>query len=191
MTPVAATDKAVARTAASAFGGKPRVDRFYDDAEEHSIDLLSCTQRPNAGFASYSTVGLYRTPNTLDDTDVRVELAGVCSIEATEFPNVLATAAFGIVKEHWLCAPGVVFPALLSDCGLSETLQHVVWVPPFPWEELAAVSIDDNLEVHWLLAVPISDSERQFLIDRGYDVFEALFSEHEVPYFDLDRAPIV
>jgi len=47
------------------------------------------------------------------------------------------------------------------------------------------------LTVHWLFAVPIADTERQFLEDHGFDALEALLEEHNVEYFDLARSPVV
>jgi hypothetical protein len=122
---------------------------------------------------------------------VRVEVAGVAHKHGSEFPNLLATAALFVIRNSWLCAPGVVFPSLLSEYHLSSTLEHVLWVPPFPWEQLGAVEIGPGTRVHWLLAVPISEAERQLLDERGFDAFEALFAELEVEYFDLERASIV
>lgn len=181
----------VAHAAAAAFGGEPKVERFYDEAEEYSVDLLTCADRPSIGFATYSTVGLHEAPNLLDGTDVRIEIAGVAPEVTTQFANMLATAAFLVMKDSWLCAPGVVFPSLVSDYQLSPTLAHVLWVPPFPWGELGSVEISAHAAVHWLLAVPISEAERQLLEERGFNVLEALLSEHEIDYFNLERASIV
>jgi hypothetical protein len=178
---------AVARAAAAAFGGRPEVRRFYDKGDVNSIDILHCADRPMAGYKTYSSLGLYETPNMLDGSDVRAEIAGVAASGLTEFPNALATAAFYVQKNRWLCAPGVVFPGLISDYRLSSTLQHVLWVPPFPWEQLGSVTVRDDLTVHWLLAVPISEAERQLLLDRGFDEFEKLLVEQGVEYFDLER----
>ena len=77
-----------------------------------------CLDRPTAGFATYSTIGLHEAPNLLDGKDIRVEVAGVADTAVVEFANLLATAAFYVIKDSWLCAPGVVFPGLVSDYGL-------------------------------------------------------------------------
>lgn len=191
MSPISEAARIVARAAATAFGGEPRVDRFYDEPEPHSVDVLTCVDRPTPGFSTYSTVSLHAATNLLEGADIRVEVAGIAPRGVAEFPNVLATAAFRVIKDGWLCAPGVVFPALLSDYGLSSTMEHVLWAPPSPWEELSSVEIVDDLSVHWLLAIPISEAERSFLVDRGYDVLEALLAEHEAEYFDLERESLV
>ncbi len=93
--------------------------------------------------------------------------------------------------DAWLCAPGVVFPSLVSQYRISSTLEHLLWVPPFPWEQLGAVDPGEGPMVHWLLGVPISEAERRFLLDRGFDEFEALMARREVEYFDLQRPSVV
>ena len=191
MTPVSDKRRGVVREAAKAFGGEARVERFYDESESRSVDILTCPDRPSRGFSTYSTVGLHEAPNVLEGDDIRVEVTGVAAPGVAEFPNMLASAAFFVMKEAWLCAPGVVFPGLVSDYGLSSTMEHVLWTPPFPWEELGSVRIADDLNVHWVLAVPISERERKFLLERGYDALGALFAEHELEYFDLERESLV
>jgi antitoxin YqcF len=190
MSPVAESGRAVARAASEAFGGKPQVRRYYDEAEKHSVDMLTCEGAPTADLVTYSTVSLHGYANMLEQSDVRVEMAGVASRAAGPFVNMLATAAFYVMKDHWLCAPGVVFPSLTRQYKLSPRLEHVLWVPPFPWQKLGSLEVGDGLAVHWLLAVPISEGEREFLLDNGFDAFEAVFAEREVEYFNLERASI-
>ena len=191
MKSISELDRAVARAAASAFGGKPRVTRFYDADESHSVDLLISSDRPSPGFTSHSTVDLHNVPNPLEGTDMRVEIAGVAPSAATAFANMLATAAFYVIKDGWLCAPGVVFPSLMKEYGLSSTLSHVMWNEPFPWEQLESAKFSEQFSVHWLLAVPISDAEYELLLDRGFFALQLLFTEHEIEYFDLDRRSVV
>ncbi len=181
----------LAKIAAAAFGGAPRVQRFYSDDESHSVDILICTGALGESFSTYSTLGVHEATNMLDENDVRVELAGVATSADTEYPNMLATAASYVQENDWLAAPGVVFPNLVRKYGLSENLEHVLWVPPFPWDDLHAVSVSQDLTVHWLLAVPISESERRFLLDEGYFALERLFEERGVEYYNLRRPPLV
>ena len=104
-----------------------------------------------------------------------------------EFPNLLSTAAFYFIKDRWGCEPGAVFPSLVNEYKLSSTLEHLMWVEPFEWEQLGSVEVGDGQTVHWLLAIPISEAERRFLTDRGFDELEKLFIEREIDYFDLNR----
>ncbi len=165
--------------------------RYYDEPETNAVDVLSCGDRPLPRYTCYSTVDMHRAPNPLESKEIRVELAGVAAADLSQFPNVLATAAFCVIKEGWLCAPGVVFPSLLTEYELSDELEHVLWVPPFPWEQLAEVTLTGGAKVHWLLAVPISESERRLLEDAGYDRLEREFAEREIDYFDLSRRAVI
>src|SRR4051794_5912101 len=142
MSTVSATAKQVYRAVAEAIGGEPTVNRRYDEDESHSVDVLRCADRPVAGLAVYSTLTLHDAPNHLDDKDIRVELIGVAPADVEDYPNLLATAAFNVIKDGWLVAPGVVFPDLVSMYALSSTLRHVLWVEPFPYEQLATVKVD-------------------------------------------------
>ncbi len=191
MTEINDDRRVVARAAAAAFGGQPRVDRFYDEDESHAIDILSCVDQPFEGLISYSTVGLHESPNVLDGTDIRVELAGVAPVGEESFANLLATAAFNVMKDGWLAAPGVVYPELVTEYELSSTLDHIMFTEPYVWEELGPVTVADGLEVHWLLVLPISESERQLLHDQGYDALDQALETGEANYADLNRPPVV
>lgn len=191
MSEISESRRAVAKAAAAAFGGQPHVDRFYDDDESHAIDILSCVDQPFEGLVSYSTVGLHESPNLLDGNDIRVELAGVAPAGVEAFPNLLATAAFNVMKDGWLAAPGVVYPELVTEYELSSTLDHVMFTEPYVWEELGPVTVADNLKVHWLLALPIAESERQLLHDAGYDALDEALEAGEANYADLNRPPVV
>jgi len=191
MSPAPETARAVARAAAAAFGGKPEVHAHRDEDRSHSVDIVACRDRPSPGLVSYSTLTLHAVPNKIEDDDIRVELAGVAEEGVTDFPNLLATAAFYIIKNRWKAGPGIVFPSLLQEYSLSKTLEHLLWVEPFEWTQLGSVDVGGGLSVHWLLGVPISESERQYLLDNGYWKFEALMIEREVDYWDLNRRPVV
>ena len=184
---------AVAAAALAAIGGKPVLERFLDETEVHSVDIGRFADRPTPGYTTFSTLNLHMEHNLLEGDDRRVEIAGVAASTATDFPGLLSTVAFFVKKDHWLCAPGVVFPGLIPEYrpGLSTTLEHVLFVEPFPWDSLSTVKISDDLSVHWLLAMPISEAERRFLLEHGYDKFQEMFEAHDVPYFDLERPSIL
>jgi hypothetical protein len=185
------TGRAAARAAAAAFGCKPETIFKYADVDEsYHVDILSCKDRPSPGLVSYSTLGVHLVPNLLDDEDFRVELAGIAEDTVEKFPNLLSTAAFYVIKDRWHVAKGIVFEDLVTMYKLSKTLQHVMWVEPHEWEELAGVDVG-GLTINWMLAVPISESERQYLYDNGYYKLQEVFIDREVEYWDLNRRPVV
>jgi hypothetical protein len=191
--PVPQTGAAVAKAVRDAVGGHPAVQRYYDEAEANWVDIMRWPDRPTLEMVTYSTLSLHLAPNVLEREDIRVEIAGVAPKSASRFENLLSTAAFFVMKDHWLCAPGVVFPDLIPRyCPeLSSTLQHLLFMEPFPWSHLSSVDVGADLQVHWLFAMPISEAERVFLLKNGYNKLEALFESADVQYMDLARESMV
>jgi antitoxin YqcF len=183
--------RAVATAARAGFGGSCDGHRYYDRDESHSVDIVRCVGAPTEGYAIQSTISLHLHPNLLDGKDVRTELAAVADVKIEAMANVLSTAAFFVIKNNWLAAPGVVFPEILEGYDLPTSMEHVLWYPPFPWEQLSATMVSPDLTVHWLLGIPIYDSERRHLEHYGYFELEKLFDRKRVPFFDLTRQPVV
>jgi len=72
----------------------------------------------------------------------------------------------------------------------SLTMKHLMFVTPFLWdEELSAIEYESKT-VAWLLAIPISETERVYAEEKGYEALEDLFEKKQIDIFDLDR-PIV
>jgi antitoxin YqcF len=185
------TGRPIAKKLVEIFGGTPQFRRHRDVPEEHSIDILSCADRPQEGLTSYSTLGLHIYPNLVDDADIRVELCGVAPTEAAAFGDVLATAAFCKIKDGWRCAPAIAYPDVIEMYKLSRTMRHICFAEPFQWEELQTVHLDGDVTVHWLMVVPISESEYVYMHEVGWDALEDLFVKKEIDYWDLNRAPVV
>jgi antitoxin YqcF len=184
------TGRAAARAAIAAFGGEPEIYKYGDEDEGHKVDILSCKDRPNPGLTSYSTLGVHLMPNLIDNDDFRVELAGIAESKVEEFPNLLAMAALYVIKNRWHVAKGIVFPGLLNQYKISGTMHHLMWMEPLEWNTLASVDVGGGLTVHWVLAFPISESERQYLMDNGFWKLESLMVDREVEYWDLNRRPV-
>lgn len=190
MSEISEFDKAVARTAAEAIGGAPRVVDYRVGGAE-PIAILSSADRPMDGFVACSTVSLHRARNVMDGRDIRVEFLGVTTADKEEFPNVLASAAALVADRGQTAAPGVVFPSVLSHYELSGTVEHLLLTEPFAYEGLGSVAFDDGPDVHWLQAVPITESERRFLLREGFDALQERFQDADMEYWNLDRPSVV
>lgn len=72
-------NRAIARRAAEVFGGRPSVREFVHDSLPLTVDILSAADSPNAGFVSYSTLGLSDHPMVTSQGEfpTRVEFAAV------------------------------------------------------------------------------------------------------------------
>ena len=80
---------------------------------------------------------------------------------------------------------------MLSGYELSDTLRHILLSDPFAYEDLGSVELDGGPPVHWLQAVPISESERRFVLAQGFDALEERFAAAEMDYWNFDRSSLV
>ena len=166
-------------------GGTPKVHKYYDRDEANSTAIFTAIDSPNPSWMTCSTVELHQTVNMLDDVDVRVELMAVSASADALLPNLVATAAFNVIKDGWLAAPGVPFPNLVREYYPTSTTPHLMWVEPFNLPRLSTTSIEGVGDVHWLLALPLSERELRFLESDGFDRLEERLDGIE--YFDLWR----
>lgn len=192
-TAISEENKAIARAVADAFGGKPKITRFWDDDRKSHVDIAACNDRPQDGVTSFSTLSLSDAPLHMDGEEykARVELVGACGNAFQEFDSALATAAFCIINSHWFCYPGRIFPDVLSMYECSSTMQHLLFVPPFLWEDRLQTLDLKTKTVAWLLAVPISEPEASYAQTEGSDKLVALFSKRQIDVFDLERSSIL
>lgn len=186
--------KAVARYAAAAFGGKPQVFQYLHDTEPLAINILSCADRPSDGIVSYSSIGLADYPMFLEDGTefpTRVELAGACQSEYSKFANIMATAAFHAIRSKRLLFPGSVLKDHVKEYYAQTTVAHMFLTSPFLWQDTLKTLNLSSIKVSWLLIVPISDAECQYLLEKGDDALETLFEKHSIDIFDLDRPSVI
>jgi hypothetical protein len=187
-------NKLVARHAASAFGGDPQVAEYFHDTDPLTVNILWCDDRPVGDLISYSTIGL--SDCAMKDEDgadfpLRVELAGLCQKGESNFANVLASAAFCIMRTLRLIAPGSVMPNYVKEYFTSTTVPHLYFTAPYIWDnELATLDLSSK-RVAWLLVMPISDRERRFIEENGDDKFESLLEKQQIVITDLYRSSAV
>lgn len=185
--------KAIAKSAAAAFGGSPTVDRYWDDDHRSSIDVVTCKPAPWKGVSSYATIGVSDVSLNVESQglDVRTEFVGACGDEFKEFANYLSTAAFFVINSGWSVAPGVIFPDIISMYKASPTMKHFLFLPPFLWDEKLKKINSDSICVTWLLAVPISDGEMELARRDGVPALEVLFERAQIDIFNLNRASVI
>ena len=185
--------KTIARTAAAVFGTKPEVDRYWADQRVSSVDVLSCLDSPQRGGTSYATIGVSEVALEKDgrELQVRAELVGACYSRFKKFPNVLATAAFLVINSRSFIAPGVIFPGVLSMYYAAVEMKHLLFLPPFLWDERLKASKVEERQIGWLLAIPVSEGEMQLASSRGVPALEELFEARQIDIFDLERPSVV
>jgi hypothetical protein len=190
---VSPDNKSICRHAAKALGGTPSVIAFWDEPNEHSVDVLICRDAPLPGLTSYSTVSLSDSPLLQNGREfpVRIEVVGACASEAEEFGCAISTVAFFVMKDHWFCRPGVVFEIMLGMYRLSESMDHLYFTAPSQWPELNTTLKLQTKQVTWLWAIPISEAESRFIAEHGDDQFETLLEKSGANVFDIHRPSIV
>lgn len=189
---VSSENKTIAKKIAAIFGGAPKVIRFWDDNHNSSIAVLISEEAPQKGVSSYATVCLSDSPLYKDgkDTSIRLELLGACQSSCKEFANIMSTAAFCIINSKWFCCPGMIFPDVVSMYNCSNTMHHLLFVPPFLWEDFKTLELNSKT-IAWLMVVPISEEEYCFAESEGVNKLETLFEEEQIDIYNINRPSVV
>jgi hypothetical protein len=186
-------NKSIAKTLANALGFNPSVYRYKDENNELSIALFSCTDPIDPNVRFYSTVGLSDYPTYQDGEEfpTRVEVLGAAYKDADYYPNVIGTIALYSIREKFFCSPGSVLENALTMYAPHTNLPHVLFCPPFLWpDKLDTLKFESKI-VDWVLAVPITEKERQYREEYGTEGLENLLEVKGVDIFDLNRASTV
>lgn len=186
---VSPENKKLARYIAGVFGGQPHVTEYAHDTSDLTIGILWCADRPIRGVTSYSTVRLSDYPMFKDATEypARIEIVGACATERDAFPNVLAAAAFCVMRTGTLLCPGALLPDYVSLYFPDTTVPHLYFTSPFLWADGPKRLDCGTKRVSWLMAIPISDDESTYLRQHGPDALEDLFVQRQIDVYDLQR----
>lgn len=166
---------------------------YWDDDQKESIVLFKAVNSPQNGVDTYSTVGLSAFPLLREGKEIKVrtEIIGACGNNFKHFENIVATAAFCIINSKWFCAPGVIFPDIVSMYKASNTLSDLYFCPPFLWDDRLSGLTVEKKEIAWLLAIPISRTEADFASAFGPAELEKLFQKADLDIYDLNRVPVI
>ena len=171
----------------------PKVVSYSDETTKYKVDIYIGENRPDIGLSTYSTIGLSEDPIAMTDNqgrDIRVEFIGMCGSDFTKFPNILASCAFNIIKDHYSCAPGMVNLNVIDEYYDGLEMRHIYYTIPSYWENLQGHIIDDHI-VNWLFAIPISDNELNYLNENGIEAFEDLLENSDTEVYDIYRKSII
>jgi hypothetical protein len=188
-----ADNKALARHAVAAFGGKPKVIEYRHDHLPLRVDVLQCAESPDPELVSYATIGLSDTPLMFNGSvyPTRVELVGACGSEYDLFPNILSSAAFHMMRNAQLYPPGSLLRDYVPVYYPDTTVPHLYFTAPFTWEEKLQTLTLEQKQVAWLMAVPVSDGEAEYLEEHGDEELERLLEEKNAEYYNLHRPSCV
>ncbi len=175
--------------------GRPQIEEFLNRDETLSLDVLTAADAPGPGFTSVSTLTMHRSPNLVggpgSGVDVRVELVTVLEdVEERLATGLLVASAFAALGEPWPLSPSTVFPGIVADL-LGGRTEHLLLTAPGNFPRLSRYRLEPGVDVHWLQAVPVHESERRFLLEHGLDALEERFEAAEVAFYDVTRDAVV
>lgn len=184
--------KVVANHIRKSVGGIPKVTRYYNSNKSQFIDIFQSQDSPINTINTLSTIGLSTysiNRKFFDDSELRVEFIAASPRENTLFENVLASCAFNIIHGTHICYPGAVFTNILEQYYEGSNMKHIMFIPPFLWN-IDDLRFDDRT-ITWLMALPISEKELEYLRNNGSDQLEQLFEEQQIDFYDLNRPDVV
>lgn len=189
MTNASHDNKVIAKQIVAAVGGSPSVTRFWDNENHHHIDLLSLTDRPMNGVTTIASLGLSDTPLYFRDKEysTRVEILGCCESKEELFPNIFSTASFNIIKDSWFCAPGLIYPDIITMYYPDYSMKHLYFTTPFLWENSLGTIDMPTKKVSFLLGIPISEKERVYAVEHSAAELENSFERNNINIFNLRR----
>lgn len=185
-------NKIIAKSALEAFGGKPKVSKYWDENNVSDVDLLSTADRPYEGVTSYSTVGLsdYSIGYSVEDKPLRIEIVGASATRFEFFPNIISTCAFNIINTKIPISHGEIFKGVTRMYYTDIEMEHILFTSPYLWDKLNSINFADK-KVTWLLAVPISTKELLYAEKEGIEALEDLFEEEDIDIFDIERSSVL
>lgn len=185
--------KTVALATLNAFAKEPKIFQYWDDANVNSVDILISENSPFEGINSYSTLGLceHDVGLSYNDIPLRIEFVGACYKRYENFANISATCAFNIINSNLSCQFGTVFENVISLYYPEFEMKHALFLSPFLWDyKLENLDLSDS-KLAWLMIVPISDNEYDYMQEHGLDKLEELLDKGQIDAFDLERKSIL
>lgn len=189
-------NKNLAKYITTIVGINEKIDRYWDEATINFIDIFTCDDPIYPNIKIFGTIGVSDYPNRIEMKDgnfqdIPIELLIAGYKEFDLLPNILSTAGFYITKEKWDCQPGSVFMRIVDMYYENSEMKHIMFVPPFLWENKLAPLHLETKTVHWLLGIPISDKELEYRMRNGASALEDLFQEKDIDIFDINRKSVI
>ena len=166
--------------------GDVKVTSFSDETENNTLDIF---ESKNGEGIVVATIGVMEveqevSPNRRVFTEIIMDTRGGDDCVS----NVLSTIGFYIVKDRWKVAPGVVFENMVEMYNPDLEVKHIMFVPPFQWEEgMSKVALSNKI-IFPLLAVPITQKEHEVIKSNGAGALETLWESKGTDVLNWGRA---
>lgn len=189
-------NKKIAKYIAPILGVNPKARRFWDDGKNNHLDVFFVDDPIDEAITFSGTLGVSDFKNLIETkegnkTNIPVELLMAGYKKYEKIPEILSTCGFFIIKDNWEAQPGSVFMRVFSMYYPNKDMEHIIFTTPFLWQNRLQPLKLEAKTVHWLLAIPISQSELEYRNENGFTALEKLFEEKEIDLFDLDRKSVL
>jgi hypothetical protein len=189
----------------STLGGDQKSFSYFKSEDDgSSVDILFCKDTPAPQLLTCATLGLVNQEGKFKSNgkNIRVELLGLSTTEFGDtLGSLMAMLYKNIVDMNLTCAYGVIYSHVLDDLLPNSEMKHILFTtPPLFWDNaLGTVDLDDENILTWLYAMPISESEKAFIVQanangdfkNGMITLQEQFTLKNVNVFDLNRKSIM
>lgn len=185
----------------TSIGGEQKSFSYFK-TDDSSIDILFCKDSPAPKLLTCATLGLVNKEGKFSSNgkNIRVELLGLSTTELGDtLGRIMARLYKNILEKNLTCGYGVIYSHVLEDILPNSNMKHILFTaPPLFWKNaLGTVELDDNNILTWLYAMPISDMEKDFIVQSDADFKNAMinlqeqFTIKKVDVFDFNRKSII
>lgn len=183
--------KPVAMHTQEFLGDFESVINYYNDDKSKSIELGIVPNSLGKGIKSVCTIGLSKTNinKVSREKKLRVELLSAAYDNDNEVcENIISTIAFDIMDLED-CKPDFIIKNTVSIYKKDTDMKHILLYDPFLWET-SILEVED-LVVTWLLLIPISNDELEYVDKFGIEKLIDLFDEKSINIFDINRKSVI
>jgi hypothetical protein len=183
----------VHQTIETNFAGKASVSQYRDEHQKNIIVIAAVENSPRKTIHSYATIGLsnHSIGVLIGGIPLGVEMVGACRQVFEKFPDMLVAISFDITQSKVRFHPGAVYKDVVSRYYPDFEMKHILFVPPYGWNQEFLTLELTSKRVGWLMALPISEAEWKFYKESESGELEELLAEKQVDIYDLGRRSIL
>lgn len=186
---------AIAKFLRDVFHTTPEVRRVLNRDESKSLDVVIAKNVPEAGVVTYSTLGMSDVVFKHDDGqpyDFKMEIVASDDTGTGFIPDILFEVYnHALENPDWNCSPGSVLQNLIVHWKADTEMKHGYFTSSFFIEELGELQEIHGEHVIWVMLIPISQKELEYLQKHGDDAFETLLEEGAANILDYDRESLL
>lgn len=172
------------------FGGtNATVHAHTDQSGAYTVEIFRAVSDDGALLATIGLMDIDQSPNPAAPVFSEILLDSHSQDE--KLAGVLATMAFHLMKYKWRLAPGVIFERAVDLHFPQHALPHAMLVAPFQWKTgMTQVQLATKT-IYPLVAVPISEAERQYAAQNSPRALEQAWESQRVDVLDWERSGAV